>query len=49
MATGESHYGESDLLLVRGLRPGGQRISLEFTIVPLRDRQGKVQSIAAVM
>lgn len=49
MATGESRYGEGDLLSVPGLRPGGQRISLEFTIVPLRDRQGQVQGMAAVM
>jgi len=49
MATGESHYGEGDLLSVPGLRRDGQRISLEFTIVPLRDRQGQVQGIAAVM
>ncbi len=49
MATGESHYGEGDLLSVPGLRQDGQRISLEFTIVPLRDRQGQVHGIAAVM
>ena len=39
MATGESYYGEGDLLSVPGLRRDGQRISLEFTIVPLRDRE----------
>jgi hypothetical protein len=38
VATGESHYGEGDLLSVPGLRQDGRRISLEFTIVPLRDR-----------
>jgi PAS domain S-box-containing protein len=38
MAPGESHYGEGDLLSVPGLRQDGRRISLEFTIVPLRDR-----------
>src|SRR5215210_9284196 len=35
MATGRSHYGEGDLLSVPGLRQDGQRIALEFTIVPL--------------
>jgi PAS domain S-box-containing protein len=49
VATGESHYGEGDLLSVPGLRQDGQRISLEFTLVPLRDRQGQVHGIAAVM
>jgi PAS domain S-box-containing protein len=49
MARGESHYGEGDLLSVPGLRRDGQRISLEFTIVPLKDERGQMQGIAAVM
>jgi PAS domain S-box-containing protein len=49
MATGESHYGAGDLLSVPGLRKDGQRISLEFTVVPLKDEQGRMQGIAAVM
>ena len=49
MATGESQYGAGDLLSVPGIRKDGQRISLEFTIVPLKDDQGQMQGIAAVM
>ena len=49
MATGESHYGEGDLLSVPGLRKDGQRISLEFTIVPLKDGRGAMWGLAAVM
>ncbi|MBM6582840.1 PAS domain-containing protein [Microvirga sp. BT689] len=49
MATGESHYGAGDLLSVPGIRKDGQRISLEFTIVPLKDEQGQMQGLAAVM
>ena len=49
MATGESHYGEGDLLSVPGLRKDGQRISLEFTIVQLKDERGQMQGLAAVM
>ncbi len=49
MATGESHYGEGDLLSVPGIRRDGQRISLEFTIVPLKDEQGRMHGLAAVM
>ncbi len=49
MVTGESHYGAGDLLSVPGLRKDGQRISLEFTIVPLKDEQGQMQGLAAVM
>ncbi|MFC7542753.1 PAS domain S-box protein [Siccirubricoccus deserti] len=38
MQTGESRYGLGDILAVPGLRRDGSRISLEFTIVPLRGR-----------
>jgi PAS domain S-box-containing protein len=49
MATGKSHYGEGDLLSVPGICKDGQRISLEFTVVPLKDEQGQMQGVAAVM
>jgi PAS domain S-box-containing protein len=49
MATGESHYGAGDLLSVPGIRRDGQRISLEFTVVPLKDEHGHMHGIAAVM
>jgi PAS domain S-box-containing protein len=39
METGESHYGHGDLLSVPALTKGGQRISVEFTIVMLKDEQ----------
>jgi PAS domain S-box-containing protein len=35
MATGESHYGQGDLLSVPGLTKDGRRISVEFTIILL--------------
>jgi PAS domain S-box-containing protein len=34
---------------VPGIGKDGQRISLEFTVVPLKDEQGRMQGIAAVM
>ena len=37
MATGTSRYGHGDLLSVPGLTKEGARISVEFTIVLLRD------------
>ena len=49
MATGQSRYGEGDLLSVPGLRKDGQRISLEFTIVRLADHEGRTMGFAAVM
>jgi PAS fold len=49
MATGESHYGAGDLLSVPGIRKDGHQISLEFTIVPLKDGEGRMWGLAAVM
>ncbi len=49
MATGESHYGAGDLLSVPGIRKDGHQISLEFTIVPLKDSEGRMWGLAAVM
>jgi len=49
MATGESHYGAGDLLSVPSLRKDGQCVSPEFTIVPLKDEQGQMHGLAAVI
>ena len=49
MATGESRYGAGDILAVPGVRQDGSRISLEFTIVPLRDPEGQLNGFAAVL
>src|SRR5215217_5581041 len=37
MRTGESRYGAGDLLSVPAIRKDGSRLSVEFTILPLRD------------
>ena len=49
MATGESRYGEADLLAVPGLRKDGRRVSVEFTIVMLKDAQGNMTGTAAIL
>lgn len=49
METGESRYDHGDLLSVPGIRKDGQRISLEFTIVPLKDDRGQMVGMTAVM
>ena len=49
MATGESRYGHGDVLAVPGIRKDGARISLEFTIVPLRDETGQMIGMATIM
>jgi PAS domain S-box-containing protein len=48
IATGESRYGDHDLLSVPGSRKDGSAISVEFTIVPLRSG-GKLIGMAAIM
>ena len=47
--TGESSYGEGDLLSVPATREDGATISIEFTIVPLRDPAGLIIGMAAVI
>jgi len=49
IATGRSRYGEGDLLAVPGVRKDGTRLSLEFTIVPLTDGDGRIAGVAALM
>ena len=49
MATGTSRYGHGDLLSVPGLTREGARISVEFTIVLLRDGTQAVTGTVAVM
>lgn len=49
MATGTSRYGHGDLLSVPGLTSDGRRISVEFTIVMLRDEHQEISGTVAVM
>jgi nitric oxide dioxygenase len=49
METGESRYGRGDILAVPGLRKDGTRVSIEFTIVPLRDAAGRMEGMAAIL
>jgi PAS domain S-box-containing protein len=49
MATGESRYGESDLLAVPAVRKDGTQISIEFTVMMLRDAGGEIIGIAALL
>jgi len=47
--SGESRYGQGDILAVPGIKKGGAGISIEFTIVPLRDGAGELTGLAAIM
>jgi|SRR5690348_285683 PAS domain S-box-containing protein len=49
MQTGQSRYGAGDLLAVPAQRKDGTRISVEFTIVPLRDETGRMLGMAAIL
>jgi PAS domain S-box-containing protein len=49
MRTGQSRYGAGDLLSVPATRKDGKRISVEFTIVPFHDANGRMEGIAAVL
>ena len=47
--TGESRYGHGDVLAVPGIARDGRRLSLEFTIIPLRDGSEGLIGLAAIM
>jgi PAS domain S-box-containing protein len=49
MKTGESRYGAGDILAVPALRMDGATISVEFTIVALKDGQGQMVGMAAII
>ena len=49
VATGQSRYGEGDLLSVPAQHKNGGTLSVEFTIVPLQDQQGAMVGMAAIM
>ncbi len=45
----ESRYGEGDLLAVPARHKDGHQVSVEFTILPLRDDSGALLGIAAFL
>jgi PAS domain S-box-containing protein len=47
--TGRTRYGAGDLLAVPAVRRDGTRLSIEFTILPFRDRAGRILGIAATL
>ena len=49
MRTGKSRYAEGAMLAVPALTRDGKRISLEFTIVPIKDVSGTMQGMVAVL
>lgn len=49
MKTGQTRYGAGDLLAVPAICRDGRRISVQFSILPLPDADGKLTAIAAIM
>jgi PAS domain S-box-containing protein len=49
IASGKSRYGQGDILAVPGIRKDGSPVSLEFTIVPLRNGTGQLIGLATIM
>jgi PAS domain S-box-containing protein len=49
MKTGESRYSGGDMLSVPALRKDGAQISVEFTLAALRNAEGQVIALVAVM
>jgi len=47
--SGQSRYGAGDVLAVPALRKDGTRLSVEFTILPFRDKEGHTLGMAATM
>jgi PAS domain S-box-containing protein len=49
METGVTRYGDGQLLAVPALRKDGRQISIEFSIQLLRDADGRIEWVVAVV
>ena len=49
MNGGQSRYDSGDILAVPAIKMDGTRISVEFTIVPLRDEAGYLTGLLAII
>jgi PAS domain S-box-containing protein len=49
MRTGQTRYGDGQILAVPATRKDGTRLSVEFTIVPFTGDDGRITGIAAIM
>jgi hypothetical protein len=44
-----TRYGGGEILAVPALRKDGRRISIEFTILPFRNKEARMIGIAAIL
>ncbi len=49
MRSGKTRYGAGDILAVPALHKNGSRISVEFTILPCHDEDGRMIGIGAIL
>lgn len=49
METGESRHAAEELLSVPAVTRSGDRLSIQFTVAPVRDGDGAITGIAAVL
>jgi PAS domain S-box-containing protein len=49
MRTGQTRYGDGQILAVPALRKDGSRLSVEFTIVPFLNPSGRMGGIGAIL
>jgi len=49
LRTGESRYGAGDVLAVPALRKDGTTISVEFTVVPLKNEKDEMTGLVAII
>ena len=49
MRTGITGYGAGDVLAVPALRKDGTPVSIEFSILPFRDKEGRMLGVAAIL
>ena len=47
--TGNTRYGAGEVLAVQALRKDGTRVPIEFSILPFRDREGRMVGVGAIV
>jgi PAS domain S-box-containing protein len=49
MSTGQTRYGEGQMLAVPALHKDGRQISIEFSIQLLEDQKGQIEWVVAII
>jgi PAS domain S-box-containing protein len=49
MRSGQTRYGTGVVLAVPAMRKDGARVSIEFNVLPFRDREGRMVGAAAIL